>query len=176
MYSSMSRLVMRVSRFVLTLFSYPAYECTTNQSPGANRNAARRSATGSDSSASASPSSVATVDTSVTASVPCVSSGEDGASALIASSETSSYSGTALPFSICSRGASAGEDVFNHPGEAVVEQADDRHHDHDKHDHDARVRQQLLAVRPVDLPQLGNDLAEEPRDASAETRALSFDT
>src|SRR5437764_2229505 len=57
MYSSMSRLLVRVSRLVLTLFSYPAYECTTYQSPGAKRSDCRRAATGSSSS---SGSTVAT--------------------------------------------------------------------------------------------------------------------
>src|ERR1700749_4186081 len=114
----MSRLVIRVSRLVLTLFSYPAYECTTNQSPGANRSAARRAATGSDSSLS--PSNVATaVVTSVAAPAPRVASAADGASAPVTSSEISSYSGTVLPSLLWSLGRSAGEHVSNHPGEPV---------------------------------------------------------
>src|SRR5262249_1828632 len=39
-------------------------------------------------------------------------------------------------------------------------------------DHHAGVRQQLLAGRPVDLPQLGDDLPDEPGDATAKTWLL----
>src|SRR5205814_1413779 len=86
MYSSMSRLVIRVSRFVLTLFSYPAYEWTTYQSPGAKRSDWRSAATGSSSGSAvatamlgcagawADPGSVDS-STSVTSSVlPAISS------------------------------------------------------------------------------------------------------
>ena len=47
------------------------------------------------------------------------------------------------------------------PGEPVVQQRHEGHHDRHEHDHDGGVGQQLLAGRPDDLLQLGDDLADE---------------
>src|SRR5881394_793635 len=88
----MSRLLIRVSRFALTLFSYPAYEWTTYHSPGAKRSDWRSAATGSSSS-SASTVATAVLDRPAASADPVVgvSSGSVPSSGVRA---VSSYSGT----------------------------------------------------------------------------------
>src|SRR4051812_25728737 len=59
--------------------------------------------------------------------------------------------------------AEDGEDAL---GEGQVEAGDERDHDGDEDDHHGGVGDQLLAARPDDLAQLGDDLPEEAPDAA----------
>jgi hypothetical protein len=48
--------------------------------------------------------------------------------------------------------------------ESLVEPVDQRHHDADKYEHNARVAEQFASGRCDNLPQLDEDLADEKRD------------
>src|SRR5579859_1506231 len=156
----MSRLVIRVSRLVLTLFSYPAYEWTTYQSPGANRSDWRSAATGS--------SSGSTVATAVLAGVAAwaAPASADSSTSLASSvlPAISSYSGTSsLPYCLLLGGA---ENVRDDPGEHPVQRGDHGQHDRYENDHDGRVRQQLLTGRPDHLTEFGDDLPQKPEKSA----------
>src|SRR6187402_1770730 len=61
------------------------------------------------------------------------------------------------------------EDEVHDEGEEDVEPIDQRHHDDDEDEHDRRVAHQLPTGRGDDLPQFGDHLAQEKRDATERT-------
>ena len=67
-------------------------------------------------------------------------------------------------------GDRAGEDPGDDAGQDEVQTRDQRHHDHDEHDHDGRVAHELGARGPHDLAQLVEDLAHEEADRPEEAR------
>src|SRR5665647_961077 len=71
-------------------------------------------------------------------------------------------------------GGSAPEDPRGQRAGTEVDDCHERHHRADEHEHRRRVPDQLLAGRPDDLLELGDDLPDEAGDAREETEALGL--
>src|SRR5665647_21579 len=71
-------------------------------------------------------------------------------------------------------GGSAPEDPRGQRADTEVDDCHERHHRADEHEHRRRVPDQLLAGRPDDLLELGDDLPDEAGDAREETEALGL--
>src|SRR6266545_4238430 len=109
----MSRLLVRLSRLVFTLFSYPAYEWTTYQSPGARLSASRNSWTGSAASSSAGGTRSTSGSAGTSASSTPVSAASTSAPRAAAAAATVGASGWASDAAAASSATVSADTTFS---------------------------------------------------------------